>query len=163
MYLKDIDLDHLIKSLEKHYDVTLDKEGKEYVKIESDWDYDKRKVHLSSMAPYLQNALRQFDNLDLVPTKLDYKCQDSPYPHVEPNYGAKQQFAKYDTPLHLLGKINKHFFSKSQGNSTGMQELLIQQCLLLSVHWLFNNQNQQSRQGIDHSSSLITLAHKNQL
>jgi hypothetical protein len=71
MYLKDIDLDHLIKSLEKHYDVTLDKEGKEYVKIESDWDYDKRKVHLSSMAPYLQKALRQFDNLDLVPTKLD--------------------------------------------------------------------------------------------
>jgi hypothetical protein len=89
-YLTDKDLDHLIKSLEKYYDVTVDKEGKEYVKIELDWDYDKREVHLS-MAPYLQKALRQFDNL--VPTKR----QDSPYPHVEPNYGAKQQFAEYDT------------------------------------------------------------------
>ena len=39
------------------------------------------------MAPYLQKALRQFDNI--VPTKR----QDSPYP----KYGAKQQFAEYDT------------------------------------------------------------------
>jgi hypothetical protein len=28
-YLKEEDLDHLIKSLEKHYDVTVDKEGRE--------------------------------------------------------------------------------------------------------------------------------------
>ena len=29
----------------------------------------------------------------MVPTK----CQDSPYPYTEPKYGAKQQFAEYDT------------------------------------------------------------------
>jgi hypothetical protein len=79
-YLKKEDLDHLIKSLEKYYEVTVDLEGKEYVKIELDWDYDKREVHLS-MIPYLQKALRQFDNV--VPTKRE----DSPYPHVEPKYG----------------------------------------------------------------------------
>jgi hypothetical protein len=50
-------LDHLVKSLEKYYDVTVDLEGKEYVKIELDWDYEKWRVHLS-MAPYLQKALR---------------------------------------------------------------------------------------------------------
>jgi hypothetical protein len=42
------------------------------------------------MEPYLRKALRQFDNL--VPTKR----QDSPYPHIEPKYGAKVQFAEYD-------------------------------------------------------------------
>ncbi len=43
------------------------------------------------MAPYLQKALRQFDNI--VPTQR----HDSPYPHIKPKYGVKQQFAEYDT------------------------------------------------------------------
>jgi hypothetical protein len=47
------------------------------------------------MAPYLHKALRQFDNL--MPTQR----QDSPYPHVEPKYGAKQQFIQQVT-----GKFN---------------------------------------------------------
>ena len=42
------------------------------------------------MKPYLDKALRQFN--DVVPTKR----QQSLYPHVEPKYGAKQQFAEYD-------------------------------------------------------------------
>eukprot|EP01082_Thalassiosira_pseudonana_P002224 g1758.t1 g1758 contig11:8776-9696(+) len=98
-YLKREDLDHLIKSLEKYYEVTVDLDGKEYVKIELDWDYENREVHLS-MIPYLQKALRQFDNV--VPTKR----VDSPYPHVEPKYGAKQQFAEYDTS----DPVGKDFF-----------------------------------------------------
>ncbi len=89
-YLKQKDLDHLIRSLEKHYDVTVDLEGKEFIKIRLDWDYENREVYLS-MAPYLQKALRQFDNI--VPTQ----CHDSPYPHIEPKYGMKQQFAEYNT------------------------------------------------------------------
>eukprot|EP00804_Cyclotella_cryptica_P012317 CCRYP_020810-RA/>CCRYP_020810-RA protein AED:0.37 eAED:0.37 QI:0/0/0/1/1/1/2/0/434 len=89
-YLQQADLDHLLAALGKYYDVTVDPEGKEYVKIELDWDYDNKRVHLS-MAPYLQKALQQFDNL--VPTQR----QDSPYPYTKPKYGAKQQFAEYDT------------------------------------------------------------------
>ncbi len=42
------------------------------------------------MIPYLENALQQFDNV------IPAKRQQSPYPHVKPTYGAKQQFAKYD-------------------------------------------------------------------
>jgi hypothetical protein len=83
-YLRMEDLDHLIKSLEQYYDVTVDLEGKEYVKIELDWDYKQREVHLS-MIPYLQKALRQFDNI--VPTKQE----DSPYPHVKPKYICKRK------------------------------------------------------------------------
>jgi hypothetical protein len=89
-YLKKEDLDHLIQTLEKHYDVSVDLEGKEFMNIQLDWDYENRKVHLS-MAPYLQKALQQFNNI--VPSKR----QDSPYPYTEPKYCAKQQFAEYDT------------------------------------------------------------------
>jgi hypothetical protein len=81
-YFKKEDLDHLIDTLKKYYDVKVDPKGKELVKIELDWDYKNRKVHLS-MKPYLDKSLRQFDNI--VPTKR----QHSPYPHVEPKYGAK--------------------------------------------------------------------------
>jgi hypothetical protein len=64
--------------LEKHYDVTVDLEGEEFVKIQLDWDYENRTVHLS-MAPYLQKALRQFNNI--VPTQH----HDSPIPILNLN------------------------------------------------------------------------------
>ena len=41
------------------------------------------------MKPYLDKAHWQFENV--VPTKRPHL----PYPHVEPKYGAKQQFAEY--------------------------------------------------------------------
>jgi hypothetical protein len=90
-YFSSDDLNHLHDTLKQYYGVKLDPEGKEYVKINLDWDYNykNKKVYLS-MIPYLEKALRQFDNV--IPTKR----QQSPYPHVKPNYGAKQQFAEYD-------------------------------------------------------------------
>jgi len=87
-YINKDDLDHLTRTLEKYYDVAVDLDGKEFVKIELDWDYENKSVHWS-MAPYLQKALRQFDNI--VPTHR----HDSHYPHIELKYGAKQ-YAEYD-------------------------------------------------------------------
>ncbi len=100
-YISKDDLDHLISTLEKHYEVSVDLDGKEFVKIELDWDYENKRVHLS-MAPYLQKALRQFDNI--VPTKR----HDSPYPHIETKYGAKQQYAEYDTSAPVGKDEQKH-------------------------------------------------------
>ena len=100
-YIKKDDLDHLIRTLEKYYDVTVDLKGKEFVKIELDWDYENKRVHLS-MAPYLQKALRQFDNI--IPTHR----HDSPYPHVEPKYGQKQQYAEYDRSAPVGKDEQKH-------------------------------------------------------
>eukprot|EP00956_Cyclotella_meneghiniana_P040643 scaffold201311_cov36-Cyclotella_meneghiniana.AAC.1 len=54
------------------------------------------------MEPYLRKALRQFDNI--VPTKR----RDSPYPHIEPKYGAKEQFAEYDTSPEVGKQEQKH-------------------------------------------------------
>jgi len=106
-YLKREDLDHLIQMLEKHYDVSVDLEGKEFVKIQLDWDYENRKVHLS-MVPYLQKALQQFNNI--VPGKR----QDSPYPYTESKYGAKQQFAEYDTSARV-GNDGQKYVQKVMG------------------------------------------------
>jgi len=100
-YINKDDLDHLICTLEKYYEVAVDLDGKEFVKIELDWDYDNKKVHLS-MAPYLQKALRQFDNI--VPTKR----HNTPYPHIEPKYGARQQYAEYDTSAPVGKDEQKH-------------------------------------------------------
>ena len=106
-YLKKEDLDHLINTLKRYYDVSVDLDGKEFVKVELDWDYDKGEVHLS-MEPYLRKALRQFDNL--VPTKH----RDSPYPHIEPTYGAKEQIAEYDTSP-AVGKEHQKHIQKVNG------------------------------------------------
>ncbi len=100
-YINKDDLDHLIRTLEKYYEVADDLDGKEFVIIELDWDYENKRVHLS-MAPYLQKALRQFDNI--VPTKR----HDSPYPHIKTKYGAKQQYAEYDTSAPVGKDEQKH-------------------------------------------------------
>ncbi len=55
-YFTTEDLDHLINTLKKYYDVKVNPEGKELVKIELDWDYKNRKVHLL-MKPYLNKSL----------------------------------------------------------------------------------------------------------
>ena len=60
------------------------------------------------MEPYLRKALRQFDNL--VPKKR----RDSPYPHIEPKYGAKEQFAEYDTSP-AVGKEGQKHIQKVNG------------------------------------------------
>ena len=62
------DLYHLIKSLEQYNNVTVDFEGKEYVKMELNQAYKWGEVHLS-MIPNLQKALHQVDNI--VPTKQE--------------------------------------------------------------------------------------------
>jgi hypothetical protein len=104
-FIKQADLDHLIASLEKYYDVTVDIEGKEYVKIELDWDYENKRVHMS-MAPYLQKALREFDNV--IPTQR----QDSPYPYtLSQNTVPSNSLPSMIEPC-LLEKKNKSMFSK---------------------------------------------------
>ena len=47
-YFTKDDLDHLADTLKKYYDVKVDPKGKELVKINLDWDYANKKVHLST-------------------------------------------------------------------------------------------------------------------
>jgi hypothetical protein len=89
------------------HDAAVNLDGKELIKIQLDWDYKNRKVHLS-MTTYLQKALQQFNNI--VPTKH----QDSQYRYTEPKYDAKQQFAEYDTSA-PVGKDKRRYVQKVTG------------------------------------------------
>jgi hypothetical protein len=100
--------DHLIKVLQKNYEITEDWKGEKYLGIDLDWDYDKREVHLS-MRQYVQNALHRFQ---YEPPK---RKQNQPYPHVPVEYGAKTQFVRPEDDSPLLNKEQKQFIMQVTG------------------------------------------------
>ena len=71
-YIKEADLDHLIQALEKHYQVTVDKEGKEFVKIDLDWTTKIGKCicqwHLTSKRPSDNSTTSFQPNATTLPT-----------------------------------------------------------------------------------------------
>jgi hypothetical protein len=72
---------HLKHVLEEHYQLTCDWDGCRYIGITLDWDYQRRRVHLS-MPGYVKKDLKSFQH------QLKY-TQDAPYPSVPIRYGAK--------------------------------------------------------------------------
>ena len=51
--------DHLKKYIKESYDITEDWEGKRYLGLNFDWNYDTRSIHLS-MPDYIPEALKMF-------------------------------------------------------------------------------------------------------
>jgi hypothetical protein len=88
-YTKKEDAQHLIDALEKDYTISTDWDATKYIGLTIDWDYAKRKVYIH-MPGYLAKALQRFKH----PTPA--KQQNSPHPHVSPNYGAKVQYTPED-------------------------------------------------------------------
>ena len=90
-YTKKEDAQHLINAIQKDYNITVDWEAHKYIGLTIEWDYLNRKVHLH-MPGYLNKALLRFKH-EMPKTK-----QNSPHPHVAPQYGAKtQSVEKADT------------------------------------------------------------------
>ena len=108
-YKRKLDAEQLMKTLKKYFPVTEDWKGNRYIGITLDWDYQKRQVHLT-MPGYVQKALKQFQHEK--PTKQ----QDSPFPYVEPTYGAKKQYAKATSTSPKLDKKGKCFIKQVCGN-----------------------------------------------
>ena len=145
-YLKKEDLDHTIHVLIRHYDVTVDLDGKEFVKIELDCNYERGRVHLS-MQPYLQKALRQFN--DAIPTKKE----DSTYQHTPPKFGVKEQFVEYDTSAPIgrteqkdLQTIRGKFLWYAQG---------VDATILLALNALPAQQAKPTQQAIKQAQQLL--------
>ena len=84
-YTSKDDADHLLATLERHYQVSTDWSGARYCGLSLAWDYDKRTCDIS-MPGYVARALQRFQHV--TPAKLEH----SPHPWQRPNYGAKQQF-----------------------------------------------------------------------
>ena len=74
---------HLKATLEDNYGVTKEWDGKRYIGITLDWDYERRKVHLS-MPGYIAKALKVLQH------KIRTK-QDEPFPSAPIQYGTKTQ------------------------------------------------------------------------
>ncbi len=96
-YVKKEDADHLLTALQKDYTVSTDWEATKYIGLTIEWDYHNRKVH-THMPGYLAKALQRFKH----PTPT--KQQNSPHPHIAPQYGAKVQYTPDDDESPPLDK-----------------------------------------------------------
>ena len=55
------DAAHIIKTLQKYYKITIDKEGKHYLGMDLEWDYIKRTLEIA-MKGYVQAACKRFNH-----------------------------------------------------------------------------------------------------
>ncbi len=85
-YVNRADADHLINTIRKYYLMTVDEDATKYIGLTIQWDYTNRKAHIH-MPGYLDKAFIRFNH------EKPMKIQNSPHPHVPPNYGAKTQYA----------------------------------------------------------------------
>jgi len=99
---------HLLRTLNKEYKTSSEWEGKRYIGLTLEWDYINRYVHVS-MPGYCEKACQRFHH------HKPKKPQDQPYPHVEPTYGSKQQYAQEEDQSPTLSKEDKTFIQEVIG------------------------------------------------
>ena len=99
---------HLLQTLNKNYKTSSEWEGKRYIGLTLEWDYINKYVHVS-MPAYCEKACQRFHH------PKPKKPQDQPYPHVEPTYGAKQQYAQEEDQSPTLSKEDKTFIQEVIG------------------------------------------------
>lgn len=85
-YTSKADADHLLATLEAHYQVSVDWEGTRYCGLTLNWDYVKRTCNIS-MPGYIERELQRFQH------PAPRTAEHSPHPWQRPTYGAKTQFA----------------------------------------------------------------------
>jgi hypothetical protein len=86
-YINKDNIKHLMSIMKQDYTIDTNWEGMQYLRLTLDWDYTKRKVHLS-MPGYIENALIRFGH------EPPDKPQMQPYPHTTSTYGMTVQYAK---------------------------------------------------------------------
>ena len=99
-YFHKEDVEYLLQSLAKHYDLSTDWSGKNFCGLTLDWHYDQNFVDIS-MPKYIDKVLHKFQHNP--PTKPQY----SPYetmPYIPMKRGDRQYAAKPDTSSPLLPK-----------------------------------------------------------
>ena len=86
-YVGNHHAEHPMTVFREHNKKSHDWRGQRYLRLDIDWDYDHRKLHLL-MLPYIIDALPRF--LHANPRKL----QHQPYPHIKPTYDANSQYVE---------------------------------------------------------------------
>ena len=99
---------HLKAALEDNYGVTTEWDGKRYIGITFDWDYEWQQVHLS-MPGYIAKALKVFQYT--ARTK-----QHQPFQSALIKYGSKTQYATQSSTAPLLDAAGKKFIQQVCGS-----------------------------------------------
>ena len=86
-YNSEHDLQHLITTLKKYYDISIDKTGRNYCGLTFEWNYNEEFVEIS-MPGYVPKALEQFNHPALI------RPQYAPHKWSRPNYGQRIQYAQ---------------------------------------------------------------------
>ncbi|KAL7483213.1 hypothetical protein ACHAW6_008863 [Cyclotella cf. meneghiniana] len=107
---------HLIKTLNKHNQMSQDWKGEQYLGLTIKWDYPQQQVHLS-MPGYCQKAGHFFRH------PASTKQQHQPYPHMACTYSAKQQYTQSKDNSPLLNKADKPFIQACAVNCTMLTAL----------------------------------------
>ena len=104
-YYTPEDAHHLLTTLQKHYDITVDWSGANYCGMTIKWDYVNGFADIS-MPGYVKKALKKLNHQ---PSKVP---QYAPHQWVVPAYGNKQQYAPLEPPSEpLLPQETKHIQS----------------------------------------------------
>ena len=106
-YVRKEDAQHLVDVLKENYTISKEWDGEKYNGISLDWDYVRRKVHLS-MPEYVKEGLVRFAH------KLR-KITHQPHRHTLPVYGRTIQHAKEEDTLPALDKEGKKFVQQVTG------------------------------------------------
>jgi Reverse transcriptase (RNA-dependent DNA polymerase) len=83
----DQDGEHLINSLQEHYQITVDKTASKFCGMQLDWDYNARHVDVS-MPKYIEKTLQRFEH------PKPKRPQHAPSKWNAPTYGATVQYAE---------------------------------------------------------------------
>ena len=140
--------EHLQKAItDSGYRIKSDWTGSKYVGITLDWDYDKRRVHLS-MPGYNAKALTRFHHEK--PTTR----QDSPHLHTPPNYGAKVQYAKGADESAPLDKDGQRFIQQLTGTFL-FPARAVDSPLLVSLSSIASQQSKPTQQTLKTARQLL--------
>jgi len=138
-YTREQDVNHLISALKVNYEIMIDKTAMKYIGLTIEWDYENRKVH-TSMSGYLSKAFVRFKH------ETPHKKQNSPHPHVIPNYGAIELFTEPEDDLPHLGADETDSYKLSRGCSYIMDVQLTARYSRLSAHSQLNKRNRRQKQ-----------------
>ena len=99
-YNSDDDLLHLQQTLKTYYDISVDKDGRNYCGLTLTWNYQQGYVDIS-MPHYVTKALKKFNH----PHPL--RPQHAPHKWTQPAYGQKVQYAREPTHFDKLDTNGK--------------------------------------------------------
>jgi len=107
-YVGEEHAQHLLKTIKKYYQWSVEKEGERYCGLTIRWGYPNKKVHIS-MPKYIDNGLKRFQHPPPIVK------QNQSHPHVHKTYGAKVQYAKEPDDSVPPDKLGKKFIQEVTG------------------------------------------------